>query len=119
MKIADSRLDSIRSLVKKLKTEKTESTSGVQGGEGIGSTGAQENVGQSAEISTAGYGELHHSIEERQLSRDVQLVLQASDPARAARLDSLKSQIQSGNYSVDSNSVAERLMSTGLFTDEG
>lgn len=119
MKITDSRLDSIRSLVKKMRTEKADGTSSVSGGDSVGSSQAQQGVGQSAEISTAGYGELHHSIEEKQLARDVQLVLQGSDPAREARLDSLRSQIQAGTYSVEAESIAERMMASGLFSDEG
>ncbi len=120
MKVSDTRLDSIRSLVKKL----TERTGDVRGTEGVGATGAStathatKGTGSSSEVSAAGYGELHRSIEQKQLESDVRLVLGATDPAREQRIRDLKARIDSGEYSVDPGSVAERLLASGLMADE-
>jgi negative regulator of flagellin synthesis FlgM len=117
VKVTDSRLDSIRALVKKIKSEKIEGTSGVEAGaETNQAAGVRE--AKSSEVSAAGYGELHHAVEERQLANDVQLVLQATDPAREARIESLRAQVASGEYQVSPELVAERLLRSGLFNDE-
>lgn len=117
MKVTDSRLDSIRALVKKIKTEKTESASGVGAGESVGGSSSTVGAAKSSEVSAAGYGELHHAVEERQLANDVQLVLQATDPAREARIEALKAQVANGSYQVNAEAVAERLLRSGLFND--
>jgi len=116
MKISDSRLDSIRSLVKQLSTQKKE----VGAAEGVGgATDAAGVDGSSAtgDVSAAGYGELHHSIEQKQLARDVQLVMEAADPARDKRIEELKARIDAGEYSVDPDSVAERLLASGVMAE--
>ena len=117
MKVDNTRLDAIRSLVKKLKTEKVESTQGVDGAGATDGTTGPQGTGSTGEVSAAGYGELHHTVEEKQLARDVQLVLEATDPARQARLDSLKAQIDAGEYKVEPEALADRLAATGLFDE--
>lgn len=119
MKVSDSRLDSIKSLVRKLskKTSEVDSAQGV--GEAGASNASQAAVGSDAtsEVSAAGYGELHHSIEQKQLERDVRLVLGATDPAREKRIEELKARIDAGEYSVDPESVAERLLASGMMAE--
>lgn len=117
MKVTDSRLDSIRALVKKIKAEKIEGADSVGAGEGTSGTAGTLGASHSSEVSAAGYGELHHAVEERQLANDVQLVLQATDPAREARIESLRAQVASGQYQVNNEVVADRLLRSGLFDD--
>lgn len=117
MKVDNTRLDSIRSLVKKLKTEKVAGTQGVDGAGGAGAASGAGAAGSAGEVSAAGYGELHHTVEQQQLARDVQLVLEATDPTRQARIEGLKAQIAAGEYQVDSAAVADRLAATGLFDE--
>lgn len=118
MKVTDSRLDSIRSLVKKLKTEKTQGAEGVEGAAGSTAASGTEGAGRTGEVSAAGYGELHRAVEEQQLARDVELVLGSADPARASKVSELKARIEAGEYQVDADKVAARLAASGLF-DEG
>lgn len=119
MKISDTRLDSIRSLVKKL----AKKTDQVGGAESVGSaqkkaaTGSKGTVGGKAEVSAAGYGELKHAVGEKRLERDVRLVLEASDPIRDKRIQDLKAKIDAGQYSVDPESVAERMLRSGHLSD--
>lgn len=119
MKISDSRLDSIRSLVKQLSTQKKEvgAAEGVGGATDAAGVEGSSGTGSSGEVSAAGYGELHHSVEQKQLARDVQLVLEATDPARDTRIEELKARIDAGEYSVDSESIAERLLASGVMAE--
>lgn len=119
MKISDSRLDSIRSLVKQLstKTKEVGAAEGVEGTTGAASPDGSQAAGASGEVSAAGYGELHHSVEQKQLARDVQLVLEATDPARDKRIEELKARIDAGEYSVEPESVAERLLASNVLAD--
>ncbi len=117
MKVDNTRLDAIRSLVKKLKTEKIEGAQGIDSAGGAAAADAAKGAGNTAEVSAAGYGELQHAVGEKQLARDVELVLQAMDPAREAKIQGLKAQIEAGTYKVDADALAGRMMSTGLFDE--